>query len=109
MQFSHVKTFHVSDLEPLEIALVELRLKKLVWEWREDMPNVGVLCIWYSVEKEKGFLTEKIKEMVVHSHGFHPCKENYICSVPAAFYDNSKLEFSQDTIENIRLYVKDLL
>ncbi len=63
--------------------------------------------VWHSGEEN---IQSELKDITVSSHGFHPC-ETYICSVPPPTIDpkNSRLCLCSDVINNLPMFVKDLM
>jgi hypothetical protein len=62
--------------------------KKIVVDWNREtsQDDTGVLCVWYTLEKTGRKFNGNLLETAVHHHGYHPCFNNYVCTVPAPVF-----------------------
>ncbi len=86
--------------------------KKIVIGWNPEAKDdyTGVLCVWYILEKVRQKFTGNLLESAVHHHGFHPCFNSYVCTVPPPAFDaeasQSKIFFPDKITLEISKFLK---
>lgn len=79
-----------------------------ILQWvRGTSDEIGVICHWYRLIRERQSFTGSIRKVAVDSHGFYDCK-NYVCSVPSPSFDGMESLFDQDVAHKIDLFLKNV-
>jgi hypothetical protein len=75
-------------------------LRELIQTCDPTKENVGVLCVWFSIERNGSNLTGYVHQTHVTAHGLHPCS-SYICTLPTPLISNGRFCFHQSVIEQV--------
>lgn len=94
----------------------KIRNSTQIWEWKiqekeTEEDAVGVLCIWYEVERRSEILTGALIPSRMETHGFLPCSK-YITTVPSPIFNDidgvSSLMLSTEVVKELSPYFSPL-